>query len=152
MTTMTQMTNQLLHYPVLKEMSKGDVIFERGTLEKVGESKMGQPLYIFETGVERETKYGKTTKVGISAGQVNKALETEPMGNDYKIIYDGSKKIANGQWAGKDSHLFDITRYDDDKPATNSVAPEASEAKVSTQAVASEAPSDTSDSLDDLLN
>lgn len=117
--SMRTLSGSPAYYPKLKEMEEGEVIFEKGKfVDRKESAKYGNMNYIFETTTPVITPDGKFTRIGVSGGQVANAMEKEyeevGYGGWYKIVYTGLKTIKSGKWAGKDSHTFMISKYEDE--------------------------------------
>lgn len=148
------LTGKPTFYPKLAELTSGEVIFEKGKLVK-SEPGIKYPAstnWIFEVNEPIVTEKGEFTRVGISAGQVTKALENEEMGGDYRIVYLGSRVMEKGSYAGQKAHSFDVQKYETETVVvtpteTVKVNPVVAAAKVVEAKTAT-----TTDSLDDMMN
>ena len=139
------------HYPKLNEATEGEVLVEKGKYVDTSVSeKFGSNAHIFEvTEFQAENSKGETgsyTRIGLSAGQVSKAMEKCNFGDWVKIVYMGKKAIQNGKWKGQEAHTFQIDKYVTD--GTQS-APQETAAPAPEQ---TQAPTNSDDGLDEMFN
>ena len=99
-------------------MSAGEVIFEKAQFVKSEPSKNypNSTNFYFELpeGEHIESPKGTFTRVGISAGQIAKAMDGQPTGGWYRLAYSGSNVLTKGAFKGKSAHAFDLQMYTDD--------------------------------------
>lgn len=154
------LTGKPTHYPNTNEMTAGEVIFEKAKLADHAPSANypNSTNFFFELEEAITTDKGTTNRVGISAGQITKAMTKlsedwdSLIGKDFRLVYEGSNVLTKGPYKGKNAKAFTLQVYDD--------APESVEAdtvkdvQVNAQAAAQSraAESKSGDSLDSMMD
>lgn len=156
------LTGKPTHYPNTKEMSVGEVLFEKAKLVDHAPSQNypNSINFFFELPEAITTEKGTTDRMGISAGQITKAMKKisenfdDLIGKDFRLVFEGTNTMSNGPFKGKEAKAFTLQVYDD---ATTAKTPtdEVNVDKVAAaQARVNESKSGESgtDSLDDMMN
>jgi len=125
MTGLRSLTGKPTHYPNTKEMSAGEVIFEKAKLVDHAPSAMypASTNFFFELPEAITTDKGTTDRIGVSAGQITKAISKlsedwdSLIGRDFRLVYEGTNVLSKGAFKGKEAKAFTLQVYDTDATA-----------------------------------
>lgn len=121
------LTGKPTYYPNTKEMSAGEVLFEKATLVDHAPSQNypNSINFFFELPEAITTEKGTTNRMGISAGQITKAMSKldedfdKLIGRDFRLVYEGTNVLTKGPFKGKDAKAFTLQVYDSAEKTTN---------------------------------
>lgn len=153
--SLTSLTGQPTHYPKLNDMTAGEVIFERGKFIKSepGKKFPNSTNWIFEVDEPIVNEKGEFKRVGVSAGQITKAMQDQEDPNGfYKLVYSGSREIEKGQWAGSKAHTFDLAKYDEGSSIDAAGIKDVEKNTKAAEASRATESKSSGDSLDDMMN
>ena len=146
-------------------MSAGEVIFEKAKLVDHAPSQMypQSTNFFFETPEPITTDKGTTDRVGISAGQITKAMNKLSedwdtlLGKEFRLVFEGENVLSKGPFKGKSAKAFTLQVYDDattGKSGDKDIKDVDVDKVAAAQARVNESKSGASgtDSLDDMMN
>lgn len=139
-------------------MEVGEVIFEKAKLVDHAPSKMypQSTNFFFQLEEAITTDKGTTDRVGVSAGQITKAMNKLSedwdtlIGREFRLVFEGTNVMSNGPFKGKDAKAFTLQVYDKDD--IEEITEEKSVDAKKVLAAQKKVEAESGDNLDDMMN